>query len=290
MFSKIYVCQYICCFGKLWIPYRFQICEGLSVRQGLEQSAGFRGLNYLFLWRLYLIWAKAFALRLWKRVSRSRSFSSYCVCVPCGLELAPAQCFSHRRGERSLKWSCDQLIEVWLTQLRVVLYWISPISLPLRWDVTPSGAWDQRDRLRPITGHTMSVSKDIHIIVALDSVLLSSQYAVIYVDCSYISLIISVIGFVSFAVLQKYLFSKGCSSIPQIITALKQLTKKPLLCVINICDPYQGRRDPLSFSYYVNKHYRLHISWSIIWEQCELSEAGCLSLNTLHLIVLLAFA
>lgn len=50
---------------------------------------------------------------------------------------------------------------------------------------------------------------------------------------------------------------------------IKQFTDKVLLCVINTHDPCQGHRDPLSFSYYKNKHlrYRLHISTSLIGEQ-----------------------
>lgn len=53
------------------------------------------------------------------------------------------------------------------------------------------------------------------------------------------------------------------------IILIKQFTERALLCVINTHDPYQGRRDPLSFSYYVNKHlcYRLHISRSLNGEQ-----------------------
>lgn len=105
----------------------------------------------------------------------------------------------------------------------------------------------------------MSVSRDIHIIVALDSVLLSAQYAVIFVDRSYISLIISVIGFVSFAVLQNIFIQRAAPAYPR-LSLLSNSSPKSLYCVINIYDPYQGHRDPLSFSYYVNKHYRLHIS------------------------------
>lgn len=82
---------------------------------------------------------------------------------------------------------------------------------------------------------------------------LCSQYTGICMDCGLTTLCVSLCHWLGHHCYQNISYPDFCSSLCWNII-IKQFTDEVLLCVMNTHDPYQGHRDLLSFSYYINKH------------------------------------